>query len=117
MNFVILNDSVINHLFGTGDFGRGTVHLATDIWSLLYYSYVGVFGLILLLIIHSFLLIHRDKILIFFSAIIFLTAFKEPHFLEVYGQFMFYYYTIIMNKKVVLLPVNNNKLNDLKYSI
>ena len=80
MNFVILNDSVINHLFGTGDFGRGTVHLATDISYLLYYSYVGVFGLILLLIIHSFLLIRRDKILIFFSAIIFLTAFKEPTF-------------------------------------
>ena len=81
LNFIILNDSVVNHLFGTGNFGRGAVHLGTDISYLLYYSYVGLFGLILLVLIHSFLLIRKEKVLIFFSAIIFITAIKEPTFL------------------------------------
>lgn len=80
LNFIILNDSLVSHLFGTGNFGRGAVHLETDISYLLYYSYVGVFGLILLVMIHSFLLIRKEKVLLFFSAIIFITAIKEPTF-------------------------------------
>ena len=80
LNFVFLNDSVVSHLFGTGNFGRGAVHIATDVSYLLYYSYAGVFGLILLFMIHSFLLIRKEKVLMFFSAIIFITAIKEPTF-------------------------------------
>ena len=94
LNFIILNDSAVSHLFGTGNFGRGAVHLGTDISYLLYYSYVGLFGLILLVLIHSFLLIRKEKVLIFFSAIIFITAIKEPTFF--YKRVMANLYFIII---------------------
>lgn len=100
LNFIFLNDDVITHLFGTGDFGRNTVHLKTDISYLLYYSYVGAIGCFLIFFIHSFLLFSKDKAMLFFSFIIFFTALKEPTFFTrgLWPIYVLYLYTLYESK-------------------
>ena len=80
LEYRFLNKSFYEYFFGTGDFGRGDIHLATDVSYLLYFSYVGLLGLVLLIIIHSRLVFNFDTAGLFFTAIIMITAFKEPTF-------------------------------------
>ena len=79
LNFAYLNNSLFEVIAGTGDFGRNSIHLNTDISYLLYYSYSGLIGCSLLVYVHSRLSIFNLRntcILI----ILLLTALKEPTF-------------------------------------
>lgn len=79
MNFIYLNDTFFEHLLGTGNFGRNEIHLNTDVSYLLYYSYCGFIGCILLIFVHSRLDLNYTRN-IFMLIILLVTALKEPTF-------------------------------------
>lgn len=81
MRLLFNNDNILEYIMGTGDFGRNEIHIDTDVSYLMYFSYSGLMGLCMLIYMHSRLLLSRDLVLLFVSAIIFVTAFKEATFL------------------------------------
>ena len=81
LNIEYLNSSFLEFIFGTGDFGRNEVHLKTDISYLLYFSYVGLVGLFVLVLIHTRILFTRNMGYLLLSFVLLITAFKEATFL------------------------------------
>lgn len=79
LNISYLNDSLLEYIAGTGDFGRNSIHLDTDISYLLYFSYSGLIGIILLVFVHSRINILRLRNICMLIVLLF-TAFKEPTF-------------------------------------
>ncbi|MGC6479564.1 MAG: hypothetical protein ACON42_04205 [Flavobacteriaceae bacterium] len=93
LRITYLNESIIEYLFGTGDFGRNAIRIKTDISYLLYFSYSGLLGLMLLFFIHSRLNFNYPQNILILL-IIFFTALKEPTFFtrglwSVYCFFLF----------------------------
>lgn len=82
LNILFYNDNLYEYFFGTGYFGRaeGIYRIKTDISYLLYFSYCGLFGLILISLSHYFLISYKNIIFTTILAIIFVTAIKEPTF-------------------------------------
>lgn len=102
LRITFFNESIIEHLLGTGDFGRNTIRLKTDISYFLYYSYSGLLGLILLLFVHSRLNFYRSRNILTLLIILF-TALKEPTFYtrglwSVYCFFLFIDYVEKKNR-------------------
>ena len=81
LNVEYLNSTFLDFIFGTGDFGRNEVHLKTDISYLLYFSYVGIFGLFILLLIHTRILFNKNIGYLLLSLVLLITALKEATFL------------------------------------
>lgn len=79
LRLLYFNDTLLEHIFGTGDFGRNEIRLKTDISYLLYYSYCGLIGCILLIYIHIRLKLNSIRN-ICLLVILLLTALKEPTF-------------------------------------
>ena len=100
LNIAYLNDSLLEYIAGTGDFGRNRIHLNTDISYLLYFSYSGLIGIIFLVFVHSRLNILRLRN-ICMLLILLLTAFKEPTFFTrgLWSAYVLYLYLDYVNIK------------------
>lgn len=100
LNIAYLNDSLLEYIAGTGDFGRNRVHLKTDISYLLYFSYSGLIGIICLVFVHSRLNILRLRNICMLM-ILLLTAFKEPTFFTrgLWSAYVLYLYLDYVNIK------------------
>ena len=81
LNIEYLNSSLLEFIFGTGDFGRNEVHLKTDISYMLYFSYVGIVGLFILILLHTRILFTRNVGYLLLSFVLLVTALKEATFL------------------------------------
>lgn len=100
LNIAYLNDSLLEYIAGTGDFGRNRIHLNTDISYLLYFSYSGLIGIIFLVFVHSRLNILRLRNICMLM-ILLLTAFKEPTFYTrgLWSAYVLYLYLDYVNNK------------------
>jgi hypothetical protein len=100
MNMSMLNNTAFEHLFGTGDFGRNKTHLETDVSYLLYYSYCGLIGCVLLIFVHSRLRWNSGRN-ICFLLILFVTALKEPTFYTrgLWSMYVIFLYLDYVTKK------------------